>query len=225
MATGGKNKDTSKLIEAQRQRLKGPLTPPRNVNALRLFDEFVIAVAVSKDERGDGGRLGAIVALSAVLEWLNAHPLFIPENSLQPLSNLRDALLDLDQGGNPPMLRAQEGRPQLTTAQRIMRAVAAFAVDMLMKSGEAEIAACTTVARELDRQGWRRAGNKPVNATTVQNWRKTVRGGSPAEDDETDHYQHFLTVLVNGNAPGDPGQSALRILQWLADRYPARLKS
>ncbi len=80
-----------------------------------------------------GGRLAAIVALDAVLDFLEHVPAVRQDKLHEPLANLKHALLDYEIGLNPALFERPAwtggGRKPKQSDRMVLRAAAAVAIE------------------------------------------------------------------------------------------------
>jgi hypothetical protein len=97
--------------------------------------------------------------------------------NLQPLSDLMGAISDLDNGCVDQMLRPKpvRGRPPETTQMQLVKIIAANACDMLMRFGSNRTDAAKQVAAVLCDFGLMADARRPINHSTVLNWRSQLR--------------------------------------------------
>ena len=169
-----------------------------------------------------GGRLAAIKALDAVLDFLNHIPMVKNERLHIPLENLKHALLDYEIGLDPALFDREiwtgGGRKPEPSDWKAVRAAAAVAMDLYMQSGIDREKAAARVALYLDQKGYTMPGRDPhITGKTVANWRDHAKTGLPTEDPDADLYRHCALLLL---ADGAPESAAGRILEWARFRFP-----
>lgn len=123
-------------------------------------------------ERDDGGRLGAIAALDAVVEFLDSVSFDVVHR--RALRSLLDELRELNEGVQGPLLRPAErprrGRGEIPFSVKFSRMWAALALDFLIKSGMPVKEATSKVARKVS--SWELPNVGKVNAVAVKKWRE-----------------------------------------------------
>ena len=182
--------------------------------------------AVAPNSR-DGGRFASIVALSAVLDCIKELPGIEKERLHYVLANLKYALLDLEEGKNPSMFQVRREGKRGTTAVEAVKAHAAAAMELLMRSGESRDVAAAKVGRELEKRGYRypgkRTDTKGINAKQVERWRDEAVAGNRHEDLDADLFKHARDLIDANEATvfGEPSAFA-RQVQVLLDDLSAR---
>ena len=160
-----------------------------------------------------GGRLAAIVALDAVLDFLGHIPEVREEKLHEPVANLKQALLDYEHGLNPTLFNRPPwesgGRPPDPSDREVLKAVAASAMELYMRAGHDRKAAAGKVARYLK--------GPEITADKVADWRDHAKAGLPSEDRDADLYE-FLVARQVGYAEHEA--IAQQILNWFTARYP-----
>lgn len=189
-------------------------------HALHVFD---------KERKADGGRAGAGLALSAVVDFISsftenketepADPALRSQRwrLADPLVALVEALIDLDKGQVAKIVAPapRTTRPPARTSHEMVKVYSAFSVEQLMKVGASRSQACSQVARTLSDAGFRLPGRQGApTARTVQNWRERLR---QSRDDWASSRYWKLTVAHQAGQvlPGPPAPGA--VLSALAD--------
>lgn len=156
----------------------------------------------------DGGRVGCMMALKAVVEFCDRARLG-PERR-RPLMQLILALESAEKGAIDPLLKVQSrsGAPPLTEAERRQRGCLAAAMEALMRDGvNANDAARWVANRSRKMRAARRI--KTDLWRVVKGWRVAAMGGNKAEDRDTLTYYAACEVLGQGIAVGQQGAEAL----------------
>ena len=98
---------------------------------------------------------------------------------LEPARHVVYALAGLSGGATDPILKISRGRKgPANIKDQAFRAVAAVAMDQLMRSGLSKNAAAAEVARRLTKK----AGKKGITAVQVAKWRETATTEHPDEN-------------------------------------------
>ncbi len=166
----------------------------------------------------------SIQVLEAIIHSLIWMPDIHEERLLQPLSALRSALVDFQEGRDPSLFsRSSEGRGRKVepTDRQMMRAIAASATELLMKSGLSLENATSWVARRLNKAGWSRTGtDKTIYPKTVARWRD-----DQVEAIRRDKHAGPFPVLFKGyqnvevSSKADAEKLAQNLINWLTDIY------
>ncbi|MBM3489983.1 MAG: hypothetical protein FJX68_05955 [Alphaproteobacteria bacterium] len=168
-----------------------------------------------KDREADGGRTGAGLALSAVVDFIRsfteskevepADPALRSQRLTHPLVVLVGALVDLDKGQVQKIVAPapRTTRPTDSTPREIVKVFAAFSVEQLMEAGASRTQACGQVARTLATAGFRLPGRQGApKARTVQNWRERLR--QSRDGWASDRYWKLKATHKTGQAPPGP---------------------
>ena len=98
---------------------------------------------------------------------------------LEPVRHVVYALAGLSEGATDPILKINRGRKgPANIKDQAFRAVAAVAMDQLMRSGLGKKAAAAEVARCLTKK----AGRKGITAVQVAKWRETATTEHPEKN-------------------------------------------
>jgi hypothetical protein len=91
----------------------------------------------------------------------------------RPLETLLTALLDLEGGTQPELLKPRSVRhaPSMSYGKQALVIHAAFALDQLMGLGLSQAAGAQAAARQIELAGIPLTGRKPVTARRVVDWR------------------------------------------------------
>lgn len=126
----------------------------------------------------NGGRVGALAAVNAVLEFVLSIERLRRDGLIVPLAKLSSALSDLDEGVVSPMLKAarQSGGTAQSMVRQGLRAYAVLTLDILQKTGLSRREAAGLVAKTLNECGVKplRGRRRDIAATTVINWRDSI---------------------------------------------------
>jgi hypothetical protein len=100
----------------------------------------------------------------------------------RPLESLLTALVDLEGGTQPELLRPRRAghAPSMSYGKQALVIHAAFALDALMGLGLSQAAAAHAVARQIELAGIPLTGRKPVTARRVVDWRDRLNAGPGA---------------------------------------------
>jgi hypothetical protein len=137
-----------------------------------LFADLRDASQLSR-EKGDDGRMGAAVALGAVLRLIVLFEVPLSEALHVPILRLQAALLDLQNNSVAPMLEPvrRAGRAPSSNPHAALKGVAAGAVKRLQDAGMDRPTAYAKVASELKKLGVKpERGSGYVTATTLRHW-------------------------------------------------------
>ena|ERR1039458_468167 len=132
----------------------------------------------------DGGRAGVIKALGWVIAFLSKLEPLAEERGLVPLKVLAGALGGLDHHSVQPLLTPSrpDNRPQGAGLRVMVKAMAVYIVTVLTASGAKPKDAYKDVAEVLNKDEIKSLGSKdPINAKTVQNWKKKISAGTDKE--------------------------------------------
>jgi hypothetical protein len=144
-------------------------------------DPFVLLVGnlhKANDLKGDAGREAALLALGAVVAFLESLPDVKRCAIHAPLLTLFEALADLDKHGVVhPMFLPEKRSNALPSDRAKLHAVAAAWAEALIQTGAGRDAADARVALELGRLGYTPRGEKRgrISHETVRQWRKEAR--------------------------------------------------
>jgi hypothetical protein len=153
-------------------------------------DPFILLVGnlqKAADLKGNAGRESALIALGAVVEFLDSFPDIKRTVLHAPLLNLFTALADLDgQGVVHPMLIPDRRSNSLPSDRAKLHAVAAAWSEALISAGADRQAADAMVALQLKRLGYLLRGEKRDQPThmTVRKWRGEARQSAPSGVDK-----------------------------------------
>lgn len=167
----------------------------------RLMSDLAAAEAEYRKDARFNGRLGAALALKAVLEYVVAPDQESgPQQQMRamelvsPLTALASALASLDHGRVEPMVEpAQFGNaPPLGFLNRLNRAQAAAAMHALMLAGDTREVAARYVARKIQGRPYALVTSGDL-WRAVARWRDELR--SPSADLEAIDVQKFRSFL------------------------------
>jgi hypothetical protein len=125
------------------------------------------------EQKGDNGRLGAMIALSAFWQFITLFRTPLAENLHIPIVRLRDALAMLEHNRIEPILKPvpRRGRAPSSHSYAALKGYATATVDLLRQADLDPEGAHRAVARVLRQLGVRpERGRDPVTGTTVKNW-------------------------------------------------------
>jgi hypothetical protein len=125
------------------------------------------------EQKGDNGRLAAMIALSAFWQFITLFRTPLAENLHIPIVRLRDALAMLEHNKIEPILRPvpRRGRARSSHSYAAIKGYATATVELLRQAGLDPQGAHRAVARVLRQVGIRpERGRDPVTGTTVKNW-------------------------------------------------------
>ena len=127
-----------------------------------------------------GDRAAVLEVLAAIHQFLRLPGPPLSLDCYRPLFDLMAALEDLDCGKVSPLVQPREivGRPPDPRHERIIRAMAAGFVDVLMAAGARERKALRDIAEILHRHGFPFPGmieGAKSRENTLDNWRRRVR--------------------------------------------------
>lgn len=122
-------------------------------------------------------RESALEALSAAIDFIDSLQTS-PEGLSSPLRRLKVALWQCKEGKEDPLFKPSptETRPADTTAEMHTKAYAALAMDILMKNGMKKGEASRSVAKEMEKSGYKLPGRTPLSGQTVKGWRDKCTG-------------------------------------------------
>jgi hypothetical protein len=165
----------------------------------RLKSELLQAqVAKTEDSREQ-----VMMALRAVVDFIEAVPGWERLNLSSPIWTLLGALSDLDRGQVVSMLKpnpAVRNRKPDPTLRKVVKGYAAFGIDILRNSGLSTTEACRVVASVLGRSRIS-LGGRPATPSLVKGWRDRMTKLPP-----TDQSRHLWEELRRGAAeqPASP---------------------
>jgi hypothetical protein len=137
-----------------------------------LLEALFYANHVFEDEE-DCGRQGIVIACHAVARFIAVNH----ENPhlAAPLLAMRAALLGLEKGVTNPIIDSSsgDGRRSRSSLKKHAIAVAGACLEALVELGDPLDEAASRVARYASK--WRGMGDQEVTATTIKNWRSTLR--------------------------------------------------
>jgi len=145
---------------------------------------------------GDGGLEGAKLACHAVVRFIGVRH----ENPklAAPFLMIRQSFADLERGLEPPLFsRNPNPRERERSSQRKhLQMLAAAAMEVLMGLGTGRKDAATQVARAV--QEWPALRGQSITATTVRNWRDTIRS---IEDPRNSQFRKLCEHLLGRPDP------------------------
>jgi hypothetical protein len=151
----------------------------------------------------DRGRSSVCHALRALIDYVSETADTRPD-IVTPLRELLWGLKNLDDGTVVGLLEANELRNRApdSTAVKVFRASAAVLMQLKHEQGNNLAAAATSVAYQLNRQGYRDRGQR-ITAKRIKAWRETVMGMADQEEVGVGRYR-FALKLLRGRFPSDP---------------------
>jgi hypothetical protein len=151
----------------------------------------------------DHGRAGVYQALLGIMEYFAVVIPSRPDLAV-PLRELLYALRGLDNGTIVPLVQAVEldHRPPNPISQDLLRADAAVLMELKRQAGEGRKAAAETVARRLNRLGFRDGGQRIIGKR-VAAWRDQMRRAVQEPDFDAKRYFWILGKLKD-RFPKDP---------------------
>ena len=149
------------------------------VHLLARFEKRLISAKSHFEESEHGGRLGAIEAISAAMEFVMGIDRFKKQDLARPLAMLVGALHDLDDGTQAPLLTPKVfgNRPPDSSAVQAVCAYAAWTMDRLMQLGSKRLEAAAKVANTLTAAGFSFGQYKGSPPNTVASWRERLMRG------------------------------------------------
>lgn len=145
-----------------------------------LQGELAIARVNFETQPQDHGRGGALIALTAVCDFIERFQDMDGERLAFPLRALMFGLIELDNGVVHPMLEREkpDGRPSAPQAWKTLVGFAVTAMEAAMHEGVPRKQAAALVAADLHRRGYRQsADGRAIAAATVANWRSRAMEG------------------------------------------------
>jgi hypothetical protein len=152
-----------------------------------LRGQLALALPEFRDDDPRQQRMGAVSALQAVCDFVEGFA-DAPDGPLtRPLRGLMAALADLDTPAVHPMLAPAQTvthRPRMPHGRSRMICCAVGAMEAAMAEGIKRTDAGRMVAQELHKRGYRLTeGGKPIEGSTVMQWRaEAMRGPGGAHD-------------------------------------------
>lgn len=147
--------------------------------AFRELQESLWRAQIEFHSKNDAGRSGAKLSCLAVARFLRV----LDQNPLMaaPFFTIRGALDDLDRGVTAELLNryASDSVRSRSSQKKHLQIMASACLEFLVDKGEPLDQASARVARLVNK--WPGIGNQEISATTVRNWRDTIRAGAPAE--------------------------------------------
>ena len=164
-------------------------------------------------------RQGVLIALGFIQEFLKDTYGPNDPKPLVILPQLIYALHDLDNGTTRPLLSPKQVRHRAPDpfASKGFRAFGAVAMELFMEGKVGRLEAARRVAKDLNHRGYCNAGHKPITAKNVENWRYSLRAGSP-KDLAVERFRR----LRDHAASSDPIALAIKIQRSPARRASAR---
>jgi len=151
----------------------------------------------------DHGRSSVYEALLAVIDYVSG---IIPQRPevVLPLRELLYSLRSLDDGTVAPLLEPVkvDNRPPNPISQDLLRADAAVLMELKRQHKVGRAEAADTVARALNRLGYRDGGQK-ITGKQVALWRGQMRKVVKVPDPAAKRYRYVLGML-NADFPNDP---------------------
>ena len=146
-------------------------------SAKQAIDDLLETLRKAKALYEQQSRMGCLLALNGVIEFLRQTEEVAEEDLHVPLVVLAAALADLDDGTPTPLLTLSRKRGQAPadTATKAYWALAGHAMDSFVRTGLSKRAAATEVARVFQLLGLTTGQGKRVTAATVMNWREKVQ--------------------------------------------------
>jgi hypothetical protein len=161
-------------------RKAGRASDPQVPGLERLKSELLRAQAATEDSREP-----VMVALRAMVDFVEAVPGWERLNLSSPVWTLLGALSDLDRGYVVSMLKpnpAVRNRKPDPTLRKVIKAYAAFGVDILRYSGLSTTDACRVVARELVRSRiFPDSRSITLTSKLIKGWRYRMTKLPPAD--------------------------------------------
>lgn len=180
--------DASRIAEClagERAFRDSPVTTPQDAT-IRLIDmvellrgELTIARTNFNTRPDDHGRGGALIALTAVCEFVERFEDMRRDRLSDPLRALMVALVELDKPVIHPMLTPakKNSRPPASQGWETLAGLSAAAMEGAMREGMNLKQASHAVSKELHRRGYRQSAGKPITPTTVAAWRARAAEG------------------------------------------------
>jgi hypothetical protein len=174
-----------------------------------------VAATAFDPSAADGGRLGVILAMTALHDFLTANFGDDPP-ALIAIRHLLYSLADLESGKLVPLLTPKrvKNRPRDSAAKGGFRAFAAVAMDLFMESGVPRKQAARDVATALSRMGYDDGPGKPIKARMVEDWRDRMMTERPAENLAAGRF-HRMKIALRVKFPSDPKGAAKHVLNSL----------
>lgn len=164
----------------------------------------------------DHGRTAIYQALLGVIGYVSD---VIPARPdlVQPLHDLLYGLKDLDRGTVVPLLRPAdiENRPPNSISQKLLRADAAVLMELMQMDKVERKQAADTVARRLERLGFR-DGGKSISGKRVAYWRDKMKKPDGPSDVAVSRYVFALEAL-KAIYPNDPMSAFRFYIDCMAD--------
>ena len=156
----------------------------------QLNDDLEVAASLYRSA-GDGGQLGATIAIGIVNDFLKS--IGAPDHVREPVGDIFQSMIALQYGKRPPIfdpVPCSTGRPGDLAADRAAKVRAAAAMELYIRDGEDREAAARSVARQIG--DWRIAStNGRFSWQTVARWR-TDFSDQHSADDFASLYRFFI---------------------------------
>lgn len=188
-------------------------TASKQIEQLRIG--LNVAARAFDPSAADGGRLGVILAMTALHDFLTANFNDDPP-ALIAIRHLLYSLADLESGKLAPLLTPKKvkNRPRDSAAKDAFRAFGAVAMDLFMESGVPRKQAARDVATALSRMGYDDGPGKPIKARMVEDWRDRMMTERPAENLAAGRF-HRMKKALRAKFPSAPSEAAKHVLNGL----------
>jgi hypothetical protein len=175
---------TLKVADIERATAASPLTRLAHLSKLEvglelLRGQLAVAHANAESESHPDGRVGALVALEAVTEFV-ARFVDLPGGRLaRTLRALSLAVRELDDGRVHPLLEKKtvSHRPLAGMADDTLVSLAVLALEAEFMETKNLDQSAARLARDLERRGYQLPNGKPITKATLKNWRARAGEG------------------------------------------------
>src|SRR5947209_4432578 len=196
--------------------MTGAKSPSAGLGEIEQLGIGLTAAAARFDPNAaDGGRLGVILAMTALHDFLTANFVADP-SALIAIRHLLYSLADLEGGKLAPLLTPKKvkNRPRDSAAKEAFRAFAAVAMDFFMEGGDPRKQAARRVAAALSHMGYDDGPGKPIKSHMVEDWRDRMMTERPAENLAAARFHRMKTAL-RATFPSNPSEAAKHVLNGL----------
>src|SRR5260221_14366880 len=117
------------------------------------------------------GRVGAGFALHITIQFLSGIPEFADSELLLPLRDLQRSLIDAERGNSSPLFTSTKvsHRPPDPIGWMGLKAIAAAAMEGLMRAGLSRRGAAAEIARKIGKRGYLTRNGKLASGRRVEN--------------------------------------------------------
>jgi hypothetical protein len=182
---------------------------PTTDSVEREFAEALRVAAYVFQHELDGRFRGAILACQAVIRLIKLRG--GGAELAGPFVRIAEAFADLEAGGNPSLFAPKNSSTKeraRSPERRVIHALAAAALDVLVRLGDEVNIAAARVARHVNH--WPGMDRQDVQAITVINWRKALLNSNARRGEAYDRVGQVVDAIM---AQSDPRAEVERLLK------------